>query len=113
MHLHMGGKNEFLKAQMEVQKKQSVLYVPAAVCAVFCGLRWYWSCSRVSSGNFGSCKAFVTILELGLIRPAVIAVGSQRGWLCWPCPRSDGEAEPLLALQIRADPAALIAPAGD
>lgn len=106
MDLHTE-KNELFKAQMEVQKKQRVLCPSAAVCAVLCGFRWDCSCPRRSGGNFGSCKAFVTMLELVLMRPAVIAVRSQRGWLCWPCPRKDGEAEPVLALQPRADPTPL------
>lgn len=112
MDLHID-KSELFKAQMEEQKEQRVFYLSAAVCTVFCGFRWYWSCPSGCSGNLGSCKAFVAILEPELIRPGVIGVRSARGWLCWPCPSSDGEAEPLLALHTRADPTALIASAGD
>lgn len=61
---------------MEVQKRQKVLYLSVVYASIemCCKFSWRWSRSSRSGENFGSCKAFVNILDVGLIRPVVIEV---------------------------------------
>lgn len=61
---------------MEVQKIERVLCVSVVYASIemCCKFSWCWSCSIRSDGNFGSCKAFVNILDLELIKPVTIEV---------------------------------------
>lgn len=55
---------------MKFLKRQTLLLSDVLYTGIemVCKLSEYCSCSSRPTGNFGSCKAFVNILDLGLVQ---------------------------------------------
>lgn len=76
---------------MEALMRQRVLllsYVLYSCIETICKFSMNWSCSSTSGGNFGSCKAFVNTVDLGLISLGLIEMelGHIEGGFVGPTP---------------------------
>lgn len=84
-------KGVWFRAQMEALMRQRVLllsYVLYSCIEMICKFSMNWSCSSTSGGNFGSCKAFVNTVDLGLISLGLIEMelGHIEGGFVGPTP---------------------------